>query len=374
MQGVVETQEGRENTATVTDIARRANVSPATVSRVINRPKTVSELRVQAVRKAMKSLDYVPTPIGNRRGPKSRRPPVRSIGVWFVGARQTPGMDWFHDQVVQLGSSLAQYRIKVSMLYSATNQEIPIPILQSMVDGVIVQGAEPTPECWSRLSQLPTVWFMTRRSPTYPGDYVEPDNQCNGQMAADFLESLGHRQAVVLNSDPDYSAVALRTEAFCSQCSRLKMEATVVNNQEPGDSTYLETFPSDDVVRGLVESWMEMSPRPTGVYLPSDHFCGSFLRAALNRGLKPGKDFDLILGNKSPLIYQNLSYQPAAIDINLPGLVKTVLNHLIWRIDNFESPGRVGITVAPSLHAAPTLSSDLSLSRAAAGNQDRAHQ
>ena len=67
----------------------------------------------------------------------------------------------------------------------------------------------------------------------------------------------------------------------------------------------------------------------------------------------PERDFDLILGNKSPMIYPNLSHQPPVIDINLPTLVKKVVDHLIWRIDNFALPGRVGLSVAPTLCLRP---------------------
>jgi hypothetical protein len=65
-------------------------------------------------------------------------------------------------------------------------------------------------------------------------------------------------------------------------------------------------------------------------------------------GLVPGKDFDAILGNYNPVIYHNLDYRPAAIDINLGTLVRQVIDQLLWRIENSRAAGRIGITVAPS--------------------------
>ena len=96
------------------------------------------------------------------------------------------------------------------------------------------------------------------------------------------------------------------------------------------------------------------TPRATGLYLPVDHFCGSFFRALREAGKKPGRDFEAILGNYNPVIYHNLDHLPAAIDINLPTLVRKVVDHLFWRIENRGGAARVGVTVSPTLIPANT--------------------
>ncbi|RKX32126.1 MAG: hypothetical protein DRP71_12485 [Verrucomicrobia bacterium] len=315
----------------------------------------MSQARVRAVRKAMQVLDYTPPPLSNRRGPKSRQMAAKSIGVWFVGAQQTPSMNWFQDQVIQMRPSMTHCRINISMFYSETNLDIPKPVRQREVDGVIIQGMEPAPQCWQVLNQMPTVWFMTRRSTDYPGDYVEPDNVSNGQIAADYLVSKGHKRLAVINTDPNYSAIAIRTESFVNRGRKHNLETEVINGDPKDTPAFLDAHPRAGEVNKLVNRWAHMDPRPTGVYLPADHFCGSLLRAAQHHHLCPKRDFDLILGNISPMIYPNLSHQPDAIDINLPTLVKKVVDHLIWRIDNFDLPGRVGISVTPSLLKAPVV-------------------
>jgi hypothetical protein len=37
------------------------------------------------------------------------------------------------------------------------------------------------------------------------------------------------------------------------------------------------------------------------------------------------------------------------IDINLPLLVRKVVDHLLWRIENPTIGGRIGITISPRL-------------------------
>ena len=113
--------------------------------------------------------------------------------------------------------------------------------------------------------------------------------------------------------------------------------------------SYLEIAPlhseSDLLVRALLGS----VPRATGLYIPVDHFCGSFFRRLREAGKRPGRDFEAVLGNYNPVIYHNLDHSPAAIDINLPTLVRKVVDHLVWRIENRASRGRIGITVSPTL-------------------------
>ena len=68
-------------------------------------------------------------------------------------------------------------------------------------------------------------------------------------------------------------------------------------------------------------------------------------------GLQPERDYEAILGNYNPVIYHNLDHLPPALDINLPTLVRKVVDHLIWRIENPQIIGRIGITVAPNFIA-----------------------
>jgi len=49
------------------------------------------------------------------------------------------------------------------------------------------------------------------------------------------------------------------------------------------------------------------------------------------------------------MIYHNLDHHPAAIDINLPLLVRKVIDHLLWRIENRDVGGRIGLTISPKL-------------------------
>lgn len=335
----------------ITEIARKAKVSPATVSRAINQPQLVAAESLARIRAVMKQHNYVPAPVHRRRGPKARRDELRRIGVWFVGAKAgNPNLHWFQEQLLQVQSADARYRVDLRVLFSGTPDELPRHFAGERLDGVIIQGMEPTADCLARLRETPHVWFMTRRSPGYPGDYVEPDNAENGRLAAEYLRDRGHQTVAIVATDPDYSAIVQRNAAFTAHATRLGLQVHALLGQtHPGGTSYLEIAPLHGESSGLARRLVACEPAVTGIYLPADHFAGSFFRALRETGRKPGRDIDAILGNFNPVIYHNLDHSPAAIDINLPLLVRKVIDHLFWRIDNASVSGRVGITVSPQL-------------------------
>jgi DNA-binding LacI/PurR family transcriptional regulator len=334
----------------LTEIAQKARVSPATVSRAINQPHLVATDSLARIRAVMKQHNYMPAPLNRRRGPKARLPEQRRIGVWFVGAKaNNPSLNWFQDQLIQVQSTDPRYRVDLRVLFSNNPDELPHNLAAEHLDGVIIQGMEPSAECLAKLRELPNVWFMTRRSESYPGDYVEPNNAENGRMAAEYLKERGHKAVAVIAADPDYSAIVSRNRAFVERAGELGLAVhTILGQSNPGVS-YLEISPMHGESGDLVRRLLECTPKATGLYIPADHFSGAFFRALREAGKKPGRDIETILGNYNPVIYHNLDHSPAAIDINLPMLVRKVIDHLLWRIDNTDVNGRVGITVSPRL-------------------------
>jgi DNA-binding LacI/PurR family transcriptional regulator len=179
---------------------------------------------------------------------------------------------------------------------------------------------------------------------------VPPNNDENGRLAADYLHERGHKAVAVISTDPDYSAISLRSRAFVTRATELGlMVNTILGQSHPGGVSYLEFAPLHGESDILAKRLLACSPRVTGLYVPADHFCGSFFRALRESGKRPGRDFEAVLGNFNPAIYHNLDHSPAVIDINLPLLVRKVVDHLLWRIENPEIGGRIGISVSPRL-------------------------
>ena len=337
----------------VTQIAQQACVSPATVSRAINQPHRVGPASLARVRAVLHQHNFSPRPHPERRGRRSESRATKRIGVWFVGAkRNDASLGWFQDELLRAQAADERYRVDLRLLFSTTTDHLPAGLRHENVDGLIVQGLEPAPPAVARMQAWPHVWFMTRRSPAFPGDYVEPNNEENGALAAQYLHEQGHRSVAVITADPDYSALGRRVSAFSDRARALGMTVcTILGRANPGVG-YLQILPLHAESESLARRLLDCPAAPTGLYLPSDHFCGSFFRALREAGRTPGRDFEAVIGNYNPVVYHNLDHSPAVIDINLPTLVRNVIDHLFWRIDNPAVGGRVGVSISPTLRRA----------------------
>ena len=335
------------------DIARQAHVSPATVSRALNQPEIVSAEALARIEAVMRAHHYVPAPASRRRGPQNREPRIHRLGVWFVdAAANNPSLNWFQDQLLQIQASNPRYQVDLKLIFSPSHSEFPRVLKQEKVDGVILQGMEPTPEILACLRPLPYVWFMTRRSLAFADDYVEPNNEENGRLAAHHLHERGHRNVAVISIDPDYTATARRIAAFDTEARALGLTVhRILGRPTPGVS-YLEIAPYSREIDALAEAVRAATPRATAAYLPVDHFAGALFCAFRGVGLTPCLDLDIVLGNYNPVIHHNLDHCPAALDINLRTLVRKVVDQLIWRIENPSARGRVGISVSPTFRPA----------------------
>jgi LacI family transcriptional regulator len=337
----------------LSDIAKQARVSSSTVSRAINQPDIVAPESLARIREVMEQHSYTPAPANRRRGPKSRQPRLRRLGVWFVGAKaNNPSLNWFQERIADVQGENPRHRIELNMLFSNSPDELPRALAEENLDGVIIQGMEPSPAVLNKLKHMPCVWFMTRRSNNFPGDYIEPNNEENGQMAADYLADRGHKTVAVLTTEPGYSANVRRVSAFIAQAKLRGLKATQILGEDVPGVSYLEIAPLNSETEQLVRCLKDQTPRPTGIYIPVDHFAGAFFRALRSAGLQSSKDFEVILGNLNPMIYNNLEHHPAAIDINLSTLACKVIDHLMWRIDNPDAPGRIGVSISPTLRLA----------------------
>lgn len=75
----------------ITEIAKEAKVSPATVSRALNWPAIVAPATLARIRAVMEKHHYVPDPPARRRGPKMNRREPGRLGPGAEDALQARG-------------------------------------------------------------------------------------------------------------------------------------------------------------------------------------------------------------------------------------------------------------------------------------------
>jgi DNA-binding LacI/PurR family transcriptional regulator len=201
--------------ATIRDVAARAGVSTATVSRVLAglghpRPETTA-----AVHAAAAALSYRPSGVAR----SLRMQQTRTLGL-IVTDIQNP----FFPELVQAADQAARSLGYSILLGSAAYDEQRARhyldlMVDRRVDGMIVASSQIAASSyqWLLASPVPVVVLNAE-----PGDLPVPlitsDNRAGARIAAEHLLGLGHRRLAYVRGLASFSADVPRLEGFRAAC------------------------------------------------------------------------------------------------------------------------------------------------------------
>lgn len=254
----------------ITRVAKIAGVSSSTVSRVINNHPRVAPDTERAVRKAMEELGY--TPSERRPGPKSQarlKSETKNIVFLVLGALTGQSTPAFSGLLRGVSMGATEYNLDLSFSYVPDPQQLPSRIFDQGIDGVLLHGAKPGIEIERRLRKIPTVWLMgNRRRPEW-GDQVMPDTYEVGHLAAQHLLSHGHTELAYLNLAADHWPFRQFYLAFQSTAAEQGANVVSIEQSRQVSSEYWRTH-NMKAVELLVDRFMAVSPRPTGIFVAED--------------------------------------------------------------------------------------------------------
>ncbi|SEE52296.1 transcriptional regulator, LacI family [Jiangella alba] len=200
---------------TISDVARVAGVSPATVSRVLNGSETVAPELADRVRKAAADTRYVP----NSNGRALRR---RVSDVWavIVSDVQNP----FFTGVVAAIERVAVDRGFSVVLCNSDEQVareseyLRLAAAQHLAGIVIAVASEMESDLRTAAADIPAV-MIDRRVHDHLGDSVMVDNRLAGRLAADHLLEQGFRRIACITGPSDVSTTEDRLAGFRTRLS-----------------------------------------------------------------------------------------------------------------------------------------------------------
>jgi LacI family transcriptional regulator len=198
--------------ATMTDVARVANVSIATVSHVINGTRYVSPERAERVHAAMRELHY--TPDATARSLRLGR--TETLGLVIPDN----GNPFFAALArgIEEAAFLAGYTTFLANSAERPDRERHYirTLLSKRVDGLIVAPSRTEDGTLARLLEkagIPVV-LVDRDGAVPTADVVLYDNRGGGYMAARHLLELGHTHIGCVAGPPDLTTAAERLEGF----------------------------------------------------------------------------------------------------------------------------------------------------------------
>lgn len=268
---------------TVRDIARRAGVSVATVSRVLNNQSGFSEETKQIVQETVKQMGYCVTP----RKTYSREPQAIALVMPEVN-------DYFAGSLVRSVEIAARKRGYVVILchtgsHAKYGEEFVGVLKERLVKGVIVCSIQPDSPLLRIVSeaQLPCV-LINSISYEYTFPYVKIDDFQGMYAATRFLLDRGHKKIAILSGAlEDQVAGEPRMEGY-RQALR---DAGVVPDAS------LEVFADDFSYESGQKAFQNLISRGvtfTGLVSCSDVVAAAAITMATKQGIRIPEDLSIV--------------------------------------------------------------------------------
>jgi DNA-binding LacI/PurR family transcriptional regulator len=217
------TRPGRRGNVNIHDVARRARVSIATVSRVVNRATTVDQNLTKRVWKAIDEVGYVPN--SQARALVSGR--SNTLGL-IVSEITNP----FFPELVQEFENLAVaqgYEVMIgSTNYDPVRTESVIRrMLQRSVDGVAVMTFGIEEDQVHKLVEHGFPLVFVDAGPDRPNIRVLKVNYSEGiRQAVQHLAKLGHRRIAFITGPLSMRTAATRRDAFRQSMAELGLSVS----------------------------------------------------------------------------------------------------------------------------------------------------
>lgn len=280
--------------STIADVARIAQVSESTVSRVIsgNVGYMRDETRQRVIR-AITELNYRPS--GVARSLVSKR--THNVGL-LISDVGNP----FYSDVIH-GAEDVAFTHGYSIFLCNTNYDLARgwayiqSLLNKQVDGVLLMSSSMNDEWLAELvrHQIPTVvldWDV-RQTSSHTLGVITQDFNTGIREAVDHLVKLGHRHLAHVSGPLDLSTARIRRDAFLNALAAHGIDAQRVQIIEGNLRT--------DGGRRALAQLLELPQRPTGVLAANDLTAIGIVWAARERGLRVPEDLSVVGLDDIPL-------------------------------------------------------------------------
>ena len=269
---------------TIRDVASKAEVSIATVSRVVNSKRPVNPDIRERVLKAIEELDYRPNYLA--RG-------LRQHNSSMVGLITPDNSNPFYAELARAiedaGFAAGYSVILCNSDLSDEKQQAYIDVLLShKVDGVIfIDVRDVVPEIFDRIlaEHIPIV-LTNADMPVPTVDQVFIDNYQGGYMAGQYLLRLNHRRIGCITLSHPHSYQSKRVVGFRQALTECNIELTEANFTI-GNGRYESGYRA-------MQELIQRHPDLTAVYVYNDLMALGAMNALHTQGKRVPEDLSII--------------------------------------------------------------------------------
>jgi LacI family transcriptional regulator len=273
---------------TIKDVARRAGVSPMTVSRVVNGSEYVSNSTREAVLRAVRELGYSPnlaarslaSERAERLGLLYGNPSSAYLSEFLVGAL---------DAATRQGVQLVLEKCELTPVASRR-------AVRRLLAGAVVGVVLPPPLCESpvvraelKAAHLPVVTVAAGR-PAADTMCVRIDDYSAALEMTRYLISLGHERLAFIKGHPNQSASEERWLGFSAALT----EANLAQRGERPPALMEQGFFSFRSGLDAARKLLAAEPPPTAIFASNDDMAAAVIAEAHRRGLDVPRDLTVV--------------------------------------------------------------------------------
>ena len=265
--------------STIRDVANRANVCVATVSRMLNKPEMVSPATRGRILEAMQELNYHPNEMARSLSTKR----THIIGLIVPDLKYS--LFSAIADAIESCCSANGYKLLVCASRGLAEKESAMTsmLLANKVDGIILCASLQNPDAYSQLN-LPVV-SIDRILPNIPS--VCCDNYKGGVLAARELINSGCRYPAIVNNVPGTQTTAnQRSKGYRYECERLGYEYVeiILSNEQFFEAQF------DDVVAAMQNKDYPVD----GFFVTGDMHAANLREFCYRHGFETPRDYRLI--------------------------------------------------------------------------------
>ncbi len=263
---------------TIKDVAKAANVSVATVSRVLNNKNNVSEEAVQAVNRAVEELGYSPNFLGR----DLRKSETKRILALIASTEQSFYNDVLHG--MQDAAYAQGYDILIATTRNSPEHELHLlgMLFSRAVDGAVLLAPRLDGKTISDLSKRYKLAICLERLDVNGVLCVTIDNERAGYDATKFLIGKGRKRIGLITTAERSQSSVDRENGYkrALEDSGLELDTQLV---------YYGDYEAETGSKGC-EYLMNLPNPPDAVFSISDTLAIGAMTYALQHNIKVGKD------------------------------------------------------------------------------------
>lgn len=205
---------------TIKDVAKKADVSPSTVSRVLSDSSAISKKTKKKVRKVMEEVGYTPNLSARYLATKQTKTILLVLKTASVEMRQNP---FFTDVLISVSEVCKDKGYSTIMTTSidehALFTEVKNYIDSRIIDGIILlYSKQDKVTQYIKEKSFPFIVVGKSLNDNYPVMYIDNDNVLASEQITQYMIGLGHKSLLFISEQGDYEVNKDRVRGFKKTC------------------------------------------------------------------------------------------------------------------------------------------------------------